>query len=348
MSDQTIRIGVVGAGANTRSRHIPLLQKIAGVEIRAVANRRPESTQRVAEEFGIPLTFDHWEDLVVSPEIDAVVIGTWPYLHCPVTVAALECGKHVLCEARMAMNAAEARQMLETSRAHPELTAQVVPAPFTLRVDPLVREMIGDGYLGDILAANVRSAGTSFIDRDSPLHWRQDIRLSGLNVLALGIWHETLMRWAGNASQVLARARTFVSERVDPQSGQMVHVGIPDHLDVIADLECGAQASYHLSAVEGLSGHSGIGLFGTEGSLCFNADTGQLLGGRRGDKALAEIPVPPGKEGGWRVEEEFIGAIRGREPVRLTTFEDGVRYMEFTDAVARSARSGCLVEVRQV
>ena len=66
----------------------------------------------------------------------------------------------------------------------------------------------------------------------------------------------------------------------------------------------------------------------------------RLYGGRRGDKQLAEIAVPPEKKGAWRVEEEFINAIRGKEKVGRTTFEDGVRYMEFTEAAIRSAQIG--------
>ena len=118
MSPQRIRVGLIGAGANTRSRHIPGLQKIPGVEIVAVCNRRPASTAAVAQEFQVPRTFDHWQELVADGEVDAIVIGTWPYLHCPITLAALEAGKHVLTEARMSMNAAEARQMLRGDLQH--------------------------------------------------------------------------------------------------------------------------------------------------------------------------------------------------------------------------------------
>src|SRR5437660_4077631 len=113
-----IRIGLVGAGANTRSRHIPGLKAIENVEIVAVCNRRPASTAAAAREFGIPRTYEHWQDLVADPDIDAVVVGTWPYLHCPVTIAALETGKHVLTEARLSTNAAEAHRMLAATHRH--------------------------------------------------------------------------------------------------------------------------------------------------------------------------------------------------------------------------------------
>jgi hypothetical protein len=65
-----------------------------------------------------------------------------------------------------------------------------------------------------------------------------------------------------------------------------------------------------------------------------------LSGGRRGDDGLSVIDIPDDKKGGWRVEEEFINAIRGIEPITHTNFYDGVRYMEFTDAVTMSIQTG--------
>ena len=56
------------------------------------------------------------------------------------------------------------------------------------------------------------------------------------------------------------------------------------------------------------------------------------------DKGFHEVPIPPKEAGSWRVEEEFIGAIRGENPIELTTFETGLKYMQFTEAVARSMR----------
>jgi predicted dehydrogenase len=78
------------------------------------------------------------------------------------------------------------------------------------------------------------------------------------------------------------------------------------------------------------------------------ADALRLTGARRGESALREIPVPPKTRIGWRVEEEFVNAIRSREKIARTTFEDGVRYMEFTDAVTRSAATGQTVDVKDL
>jgi predicted dehydrogenase len=112
MTDRTIRVGFVGAGANSRKHHIPKLKAQPGVELAAVANRSKESGDRIAREFGIARVYADWRELVRAPDIDAVCIGTWPNTHSEITRAVLEHGKHVLCEARMAMNVAEARTML--------------------------------------------------------------------------------------------------------------------------------------------------------------------------------------------------------------------------------------------
>ena len=332
-----IRIGIVGAGANTQSKHIPELLSLDGVKIVSVANRRPESSERVARQFAIPAVYHSWEELVRAPDSDAIVIGTWPYLHCPVTLAALAAGKHVMCEARMAMNADEARRMRDAALEHPELVTQVVPSPFTLHVDNTVKRLIAEGYLGSVLAVEIHGKSGTFLDQEAPLHWRQDAELSGTNVMSLGIWYEALMRWIGDATQVQAHGKVFVKTRRDPETGIQKPVRIPEHLVVTADMACGAQATFLLSQVTGGVNANEVLLFGSEATLRFS--NGALSGSRRAREEFSDIPIPPEEAGTWRVEAEFIGAIRGTEKIAHTTFEAGVKYMEFTEAVARSMRA---------
>jgi predicted dehydrogenase len=343
----TIRVGIVGAGNNTRSRHIPRLQSLEGVEIISVCNRSQESSERVAKEFGIPETHQHWRDLVYSDDIDAIVIGTWPYLHCPITLAALAAGKHVLTEARMAMNAREAHLMLEKSQCNPHLVTQVVPSPFTLRVDRTVQQLLAEGYLGELYALDVRGNSSDFADLHGQLHWRQDRDLSGLNILTMGIWYEAILRWVGGAKRVTAMTRVNIKQRKDPV-GILRTVNVPDHVDVIAEMGCGPQAHFQFSAVTGLGPAADIWLYGSEGTLRYEASGDNLFGGKRGGKSLEEIRILPELAGQWRVEEEFVNAIRRREQVRLTTFQDGLKYMQFTEAVTRSAHTGTAVSVEEV
>ena len=338
----TIRVGVVGAGGNTKLHHIPKLKKIQGVEVVSVANRSRASSEKVAQEFGIERVHDTWQQVVNDPGIDAVVIGTWPYMHCTVTLAALAAGKHVLTEARLAMNAAEARQMLAASRARPELVTQVVPGPATFAADPMVMQMLADGYLGELQSLDLR-VPAGFVNREAPLHWRMNREFSGLNILSMGIWYECLVRWVGPAAAVMARTRTAVPYRMDPERGERRAVSVPDHVEVLADLANGAIARMHWSSVAGFMPGPEVWLYGSEATLRLEMrgrDNAVLTGGRRGDKEMAAIPIPEEKTYRWRVEEEFIGAIRGKEPVRRTSFVDAVHYMDFTEAVHISSREG--------
>ena len=339
MAQETVKVGIIGAGGNTRSRHIPGLQAIEGVEIIGVCNRSQESSQRVADEFGIPKTYGNWQDAIADPDTNAIVIGTWPYMHCQATVAALRADKHVMCEARMAMNAKEAHIMRMVSRQKTHLIAQIVPSPMTLRVDNTIKRLIAEGYLGDVLAIEAR-AGGAFLDSESSLQWRQDFDLSGLNIMSMGIWYEALMRWVGEATRILAMGKTFVKMRPDAD-GVMRSVRIPEHIDVVGDLACGAQLHIQVSSVAGLAGAPEVYIFGSDGTLRFSGN--KLYGGQKGDAELNEIDIPDSEAGGWRVEEEFVNAIRGNEVITHTDFDTGVKYMEFTEAVTRSMQSGTAI-----
>jgi predicted dehydrogenase len=352
MAQQLLRIGLIGAGENTRARHIPGLTALPDVRILAVCNRRPTSTETVARTYGIPRTFEHWQDLVSDPDLDAVVIGTWPYLHCPITLAALEAGKHVLTEARLSLNAAEAHRMLTAARQHPKLVTQVVPSPYGLRGHDVMAELVESGFLGELREVHVFSFHAALADVAAPLSWRQDAALSGFNMLTLGIVHETLLRWVPPPVRVLAQVHAFIPTRIDPASGVRRPVGTPDSVQVLAVLANGARAVYHLSGVAPFGQGAGIHLYGTDGVLHYDLATDRIRGASRHRGArsvqlheLAEIPIPDEKARSWRVEAEFIEAIREGTPIRFTDFATGVAYMEFTEAVARSAQRGEAIDL---
>src|SRR5580700_3946466 len=346
MAEQRVRIGIVGAGKNTRERHVPGFRALPDVEIVGVANQTPESTARAAKELGIAKAFASWHELVADPQIDAICIGTWPNLHCEVTCAALAAGKHVLTEARMARNAEEAHRMLEAAHQYPDLVKQIVPSPFGLVQNAYVRELIDDGFLGEIREVVVSGANDVFANPEAPLHWRQDAQKSGYNVLSLGILHETLLRWAPAPVSVLAQAQTFFRSRPAGDGSTRADVTVPESVQVLTDLENGGRGLYHISGVCRFGPGNQIHMYGSEGTLRYEVTpVERLLTGRAGEKQLLEFEVPTEKRGRWRVEAEFIGAIRGYEKVRLTDFATGVKYMEFTEAVARSAASQTRVEL---
>lgn len=338
MSAGVLRIGIVGAGQVARSRHIPGFLALPGVKIVGVCNQRRESAGRVARDFNIPKIFSSWETLIEDDEIDAVVIGAWPYLHCPVTLAALDAGKHVLTEARMAMNAREAQRMLDHSREHPKLTTMVVPSPYGLTGDRYLRALIDEGFLGHLREVHVQGLTSDLADPKTPLGWRQMTKYSGFNMLTLGILYETVLRWVAPANRVSAYASKRVPRRRDPETGEPAKVGTPDSVQVLTTQEDGSCGVYRLSGVVWHETGMVVTLFGSAGTLVYDLTRDEIRGGRRGSPDLEPMPIPPELRGGWEVEAEFVSAIRGERPVTRTDFATGVKYMQFTEAVARSSR----------
>ena len=284
-------------------------------------------------EGGIERIAADWRAVIADPEVDAVCIGTWPYLHTEASVAALEAGKHVLTEARMAATLPEAREMLRVAEAHPGQVAQVVPSPFTLDMDATVRELLDRKVLGEIREVHVAHATGALLDPAAPLGWRQDPRYSGINLLTLGICHEVILRWLDQQVEVCSvEAETFVKERVHWETGERTPVKVPDCLHLLGRLPGGALARYHISGVEPGPARHAIRLVGSQAGLRADLNTGALfLRSVSGEERPVEIPE--GTRRGWRVEADFIESIRTGRPVKLTSFAEGVRYMEFTDAV---------------
>ena len=128
MAEDRIGIGFIGAGVIVRRRHAPGLRKIDGVEFVAVANRSRESGERAAAELGIGKVYEDWRELIADPAVDAVFVCTWPYKHSEYSLAALKAGKHVFCQARLAMDAADGWAMVEAA-ADSGLTTMVCPPP---------------------------------------------------------------------------------------------------------------------------------------------------------------------------------------------------------------------------
>jgi predicted dehydrogenase len=344
MTANDLAIGLIGAGANTRLRHIPGFQAIEGIHVAAVCNRSLESGQQVAAEFGVPRVEVDPEALLGDPTIDAICIGTWPYRHREYAVRALEAGKHVLCEARMAMDAAEAHAMLAASEARPDLVAQLVPAPFDLQSWRTIRRILADGALGDLVEVHVTALTGSALDPATPLHWRDRAEYSGMNTMQLGIYAEMLQRWLGPMEHVLADASTLVRTRVDAETGRAVEVTVPDSVGVLARMAGGVRVIYRVSNVAaGSREPNGVALHGTRGTLQWSP--GDTLAFTSAGGVLATVPPDPGTAGEWSVERDFVASIRDGAPVTLTSFADGLRYMQFTEAVWRSWHERREIEV---
>jgi predicted dehydrogenase len=338
---ERIGIGFVGLGSIARDKHVPGFRALPGVEVAAVATSSPTSAARTAAELGIPRVHADWRAVIDDPTVDAVVCAAWPDLHAPVVLAALDAGKHVLTQARIAMDAPEAARMLAASRAHPEQVAMVVPSPMSLGADATIVRLLAEGDLGEVRMARAVYAG-GVVGSDP---WRRLRRHSGNNTMSLGIQYEAFLRWLPAATAVSATAAIAIPEMPDPDGGAPIPVDVPDHLAVIAELGDGAILTMELAAARRAEPNAAW-LFGTERTLRLDWETGALEVARPGEP-FRDVARRPDEAGGWRVEAEFIDAIRTGAPVRRTDFATGVRYMAFTDAVVEATRTGARVAVRE-
>ncbi|MFH0750657.1 MAG: Gfo/Idh/MocA family oxidoreductase, partial [Chloroflexota bacterium] len=319
---ERIGVGLVGAGGIARARHVPGFRALPGVEIIGVVNRTLDSTARAAAELGIPRAYVGWEALVADPDVDAVVVATWPYLHAPIAIAALGAGKHVLVEGRMAMDAAEARAMLAAAEARPDRAAMVVPAPFGF-ADATIRRLLAAGVLGDLRTARVSwSGGIAPTGRDQ---WRRERRHSGNNVMTLGILYESVARWLGHATEVSATLHNFAPTQVGPD-GMRIPGDVPDVAAVIAVFPGNVVATFTIAGYGRPDPVNGATLVGTAGVLSVDL-AGSRLELARAGAAFEEVAIPDDERWTWQVEADFVRAIRDGGPVRLNDFATGVRYM---------------------
>lgn len=343
MTDKTIRIGFIGAGGIAKERHLPGLKKVSGVDLVVVANRGRASAEKIAREYGFAEASDNWQSVVERPDIDAVFIAAPPYLHKPATLAALANGKHVFCQARMARNLDEARDMYEAAR-RSGLVTMICPPPHAMKGDLFVQKLIKDGYFGDIREVHVHALAGSFANADSPLHWRQDAFISGYNTLNLGMLVEVLHRWVGYFSEITAINATHVSRRRKDGSVQDVPVDVADSVGAVGRLRSGGLAVLHFSGVVHHGGENRIEIYGSEATLVYGISSHRILSARANESELKPTEIPTDLVREWTAEADFVDAIRTGSPVS-PDFEEGLRYMEVTEAVYRSSRTGETIQL---
>ncbi|NKB66088.1 MAG: hypothetical protein GKR89_03415 [Candidatus Latescibacteria bacterium] len=347
MSTDNLRIGFIGAGAICRLKHLPGLAALDGVEVAAVSNRSRASAESVARDFGIAEIEDDWRQLIARDDLDAVFVGTWPYMHKELSIAVLEAGKHCFCQARMCMNLAEAKQMLAAAQAHPHLVNMLSPCPWNL--EHAARQVVQSGQLGPTTSVELHAATGGNLDR-SAVHWRERVEHSGNQIMAMGIFAETLNALVGPYTSLSAHLSTPIASKTD-ETGQAVDIGVPQVVSISGQLASGALIVEHHSglAADQSSQGSSIIIRGLEGTLRYDfADTLELAapGG-----AFEAVDIPADQRTEWTVEADFVAAVRAAKtgappqerPVR-PDFEEGLLYMRKVEAVHRAAATGQAVD----
>ena len=336
---QEIRVGIIGAGAVAQARHIPRLKAIEGVELAMVWNRTLSKAEEVAREFGFGQAVADWRQIAASPDIDAIVIATPPGTHHEMTLSSLAGGKHVLCQARMSRNLKEAHEMRNAAAASGKVSCLYPPLPGLKGDRTMLRLLHDEDYIGEL--REVRVVGMAPPAPRDSYDWRRDPDVTGLHLLTMGMWIEVLNRWVGTATSLAAKAgRHF--DKVVGSSGEMVDSTVPDSIAITAELECGAAATYQFSTEASFAGPHKIELYGSKGALFYTLFDDEIHGATAGMSSMQPIEPAPDEVRLQTTDAEFIHAIREGTPVH-PSFEEGVQYMEFCEAVGQSVHFGKVV-----
>jgi predicted dehydrogenase len=347
----TVRLGVIGTGFGRRVQ-IPALRLVPGAVVTAVASGSQDRAQAVAAEFAIPHAYGGGEELARSSEVDCVIVASTPDAHLRHATAALEAGKHVLCEKPMALTAREAERMAAVAGRH----AGLARIDHELRYEPnrvKVRELIQAGAIGAVLHLElalrpyVRGDGRPGA-RDAPWNWWYDAARGGGILGAVGSHLIDLCRFwtASEVAEVSGRVATLVPERADEQ-GVRRRVTADDYASCVLRLTGGAIATITLTTAATHGPGHFAQITGAEGTLVLTGER-QLQLGRAG-APLEDISAPDElweqvtPNNMWarsfvRLMRDLVGELEGRPATGLpATFADGLAIQRVMDAVRGGA-----------
>jgi predicted dehydrogenase len=344
----TLRIGIIGTGFARRVQ-LPGLKLVPGAEVTAISSGRRANADAVAAEFGIPRVFDDGTELARSDAVDLVIVSSTPASHARYCIAALEAGRHVLCEKPVALDAAEAWQIVAAAERRP---GQVAWVDHELRYEPnrrRIRDLVRGGAIGEVrhiellLKPYLRGDGRPQAP-NALWTWWFDAAQGGGILGAVGSHLVDLCRyWTGReVVHVAGRAQTFVRERADA-AGTVRPVTADEFASAVLTLAGGIIVTLTLSIVA----HHGPGHFaqvtGRDGSLLLTGE-GRLEIGKPG-APLEDVSVPDDLAGKtpvnnmWarsfvRLMRDLVATIGGARPEgEPAGLRDGWQIQRVLDAV---------------
>lgn len=344
---QKVRLGIIGAGNFTQAMLLPNFKKLADVDVVVVCNRTLESVKQVAEKFGVPEHATDYRDVLSRKDIDAVLIGTPPYFHLQGVLAALDAGKHVLCQTRIAEDSQQAMQIYEAGKKAEAkgLKTMLARTDSYVKGDLFIRHLLKTGYVGRLHQVFATRVLPNFVDSKAPLQRRQNIKNFGpINPMHIGLYWDVLAPWFGDARRVTAHHHTFTTEREETPGGARIRVELPDSVTAIAEMDSGAVVT-NTQMWAGHFGSSKIEIYGEQGTIIYNAKGDEIWGAQAGEKELARLPIPPELAYEWQVESDFVKMVQGQKVEGTSTFLDGVKNMEYLEAVFKSGKEGRAVDL---
>jgi len=302
MADK-IRVGIVGAtvtqggsgwGANA---HVPALHLLPNYTLQAVCTAHEDTAQASKEQFDAALAFHDIDAMVQHPDVDLIVVCVRVPGHKQLVMAGLQANKAVLCEWPLGADLAEAQEMADCAKTRGLKTIVGLQA----RSDPTLmyaRDLIHDGYMGDVLTANLSVISQQALERSAGRIWQGD-RKNGANTLTISGGHaiDGLCYVLGEFDDLVARVATRIKAWKSTETGQDVSVDSPDSISIAGVLESGAEVSVQVAAMPFNTSGTRLEIYGRDGTMVISAPRSFNIGpsvlyAARGNDSLAEMPVP--------------------------------------------------------
>ena len=363
-----VRVGVVGTSWWADAMFLPALSAHPGAEVVAVCGRDAGRAEAFARRWAVSQAYTYTDALLDHAGLDAVLILTPNRLHHPLTMAALERGLHVLCEKPLALNVAQAQEMLAAA----EAAGVCHMVPFTYSFMPatrFLRELIGQGYIGQPYHLNMRyySGGA----RTEEYRWRFDRAEAGSGVLGdLGSHFLFIaMQMFGGVKSVQCQLGRY-GER-GPRPDGKPYERVDDSAMLSFEFVNEAQGNIHVSKMcyedtnFGQTHH--MEFHGSDGTLYSFTDwdmVQQVSGARVGEGPVRPLDIPEHIWLGARRDKVhdtyrdvfrrqdhmargFISAILKGQPAS-PDFADGLQVQRVLAAAERAAKEGCRVPLTEI
>lgn len=354
MTDKPLRVGVIGVGFGT-TVHAPAFLS-EGWDVVALCSRTKERVRAAADHLGIREWHTDHRELVARDDIDAVAIATPPASHSDAALAALEAGKHVLCEKPFALDLTQARTIAAAAEQR-GLTGMLA---HEFRFTPqraYVKELLDQGYLGAPTLVTIEGAFGQGGGQVRPYTWQAQASQGGGSLGALGSHYiDGLRYWLGDVKAVTAHLTTLRPERVDLDTGETRMADADDTFLLTLEFGSGCVGQVSFTTAASVATGLTIRVHGTEGTLATPqrglnpAGDGIVLGAKADEGQPQELPMPgrltalkddrDNRLAAFRIlVREFERGIReGTSPA--PSFADGIACQAVLDAARQSAATG--------
>jgi predicted dehydrogenase len=367
---RVVKIGMIGVGGWGTVGHLSAYHESPHAEVVAVCDALADRATQVAREWGVERAYADYRELLADPAVEAVDIATPNNIHYEIAMAAIEAGKHLICEKPLALTVEHAREMTEAA----ERAGVRNSVNFVHRYVPsarYVKQLIDEGALGQIHHVNLTYEQGWLIDPAFPRVWRLNAAIAGTGVLGdLGSHIIDLAAWwlGAELTAVCSRLTTFVDQRPAvapsvtqtsardgqrPPAAELAPVDVDDESAWLATYTNGTQGVFFTSRyATARRNWQRAEIFGSEGAVVFENEVRDSVQASLGApmarrNAWGRLPVPPAlmREDGKNSMHYFPQDIATGGQTG-PTFRDGLRVQEAMDAIVRSAAERCWVAVR--